>query len=110
MTPREAWFTVKAQIDTDNNAAHCAPLVDYLQASITLTTLNAPPALSLGVNPIAPVSNMELMTHHRRRILEKDFPMLNVSQSNIQSSQIATQLGVLIQDNRQSQLIAEQRR
>ena len=109
MTPREAWFTVKAQIDTDNNAAHCAPLVDYLRASITLTTLNAPPALSLGVNPIAPVSDMELMTH-RRRILEKDFPMLNVSQSNIQSSQIATQLGVLIQDNRQSQLIAEQRR
>ena len=36
--------------------------------------------------------------------------MLNVSQSNIQSSQIATQLRVLIQDNRQSQLIAEQRR
>ena len=73
MTPREAWFAVKAQIDTDNNAAHFAPLIDYLRASITLTTLNAPPALALGVNPIAPVSDMDLMTH-RRCILEKDFP------------------------------------
>ena len=36
--------------------------------------------------------------------------MLNVSQSNIQHSQIATQLGVLIQDNRQNNLVAEQRK
>ena len=29
LTPREAWTIVKGQIDTDNNAAQCKPLVDY---------------------------------------------------------------------------------
>ena len=109
MSPREAWFTLKAQIDTDNNAVACSPLVDYLRASLTLTTVNVLPALALTANPDAPVSDFELMTH-RRRILERDFPMLNVSQSSMQQSQIASQLGVLIQDNRQNALIAEQRR
>ena len=53
MTPWEAWFTIKAQIDTDNNAAYFSLLVDYLCSPITLITLNAPPASSLGVNPNA---------------------------------------------------------
>ena len=91
LSPREAWFTIKGQIDTDNNAVSCSPLVDYLRAALTLTTPNASPALALAANPVALVSDLELMTH-RQRILERDFLMLNVSQSNIQHSRIATQL------------------
>ena len=109
LTPREAWIAVKGQIDTDNNAVSCAPLVDYFRAALTLTAGNALPPLAVAVNPVAPLSDAELMTH-RRRILERDFPMLNVSQSSMQQSQIAAQLGVLIQDNRQSNLVSEQRR
>lgn len=109
MSPKQTWMTVKGQIDTDNNAADCEPLVDFMRAAITLTNLNALPALALTANPVAPVADMELMTH-RRRILERDFPMLNISQSNIQTSQIAAQLGILIQDNRHNQSVTEQRR
>ena len=109
MSPREAWVALKGQIDTDNNAGDCESLVNYLRAALTLTNQNALPALALTANPDAPVADMDLMTH-RRRILERDFPMLNVSQSNIQNSQIATQLGILIQDNRQNQAATELRR
>ena len=109
MSPRDTWLTVKGQMDIDANAADCAPLVDFMRAALTLTNPNALPALALIANPHAPVADADLMTH-RRRILERDFPMLNISQSNIQNSQIAAQLGVLIQDNRHSQLIADQRR
>ena len=54
LSPRQAWFTLKAQIDMDNNAVTCSPLVDYLRASLTLTTVNVLPALALAANTVAP--------------------------------------------------------
>jgi hypothetical protein len=109
LTPRDAWNVVKHQIDADNNAVSCTAVVDYLRAAITLTTVNALPALALAVDPVAPLADQDLMIH-RRRILEKDFPLLNTTQHSIQQNQIATQIGVLIQDNRRQQLLEEQRR
>ena len=109
LTPRDAWNVVKDQIDADNNAVSCTAVVDYLRAAITLTTVNALPALALAVDPVAPLADQDLMIH-RRHILENDFPLLNTTQHSIQQNQIATQLGVLIQDNRQQQLLEEQRR
>jgi len=47
---------------------------------------------------------------HRRCVLKRDFPLLNSSHTSIQQNQIAQQLGILINDNRQSQEFAEGRR
>ena len=88
----------RVQIVTDNRVAQCQPLIDYFRAAITRTTANVVPVLAVNA-PVPPLADLEL-TSHRRRILEQDFPLLGTSQSSIQQNQIATQIGILIQDNR----------
>ena len=88
----------RAQIVTDNRVAQCQPLIDYFQAAITRTLQNAVPALAVTA-PVPPLADPDLMSH-RHRILEQDFSLLGTSQSSIQQNQIATQIGILIQDNR----------
>ena len=97
LTPRLAWEVCRAQIVTDNRVAQYQPLIDYFRAAITRTLQNAVPALAVTA-PVPPLADPDLMSH-RRRILEQDFPLLGTSQSSIQQNQIATQIGILIQDN-----------
>ena len=104
LSSRDAWIIVKSQFDTDNNAVSCSALVDYPRAAITMSTANALPALALAANPTAPLADHELM-NHRRRIVELDFPFLSTTQQSLQQSQITMQLGILIQDSRQQQLL-----
>ena len=108
LTPRQAWETCRAQIVADQREADCTALIDYFRAAITRSVANQMPVLAIAP-PNPPLADDNLLKH-RRRILENDFPLLNVAQTNIQQSQIATQLGILIQDNRNSALVAEQRR
>jgi hypothetical protein len=108
LTPRQAWETCRAQIVADQREIDCAPLIDYFRAAITRSVVNQLPTLAVAT-PNPPLADEDLL-NHRRRILENDFPMLNSVQSTIQQSQIATQLGILIQDNRNSTLLADQRR
>ena len=67
----------------------CTAVVDYLRAAITLTTVNALPALALAVDPIEPLADQDLMIHCRR-ISEKDFTLLSTIQNIIQQNQIVT--------------------
>ena len=108
LTPRQAWETCRAQIVADQREVDCNPLIDYFRAAITRSVVNQLPTLAVAP-PNPPLADEDLL-NHRRRILENNFPMLSSVQSTIQQSQIATQLGILIQDNRNSTLLAEQRR
>ena len=108
VTPRQAWETCRAQIVAEHREVQCAPLIDFFRAAITRTTANVLPALGVA-SPNPPLADTDLLSH-RRRILEQDFPLLNSSQTSIQQNQIATQLGILIQDNRAESQRAEQLR
>lgn len=108
VTPRQAWETCRAQIVTDNREVECAPLIDYFRAAITRTTANVLPSLAVA-SPNPPLADADLMSH-RRRILEQDFPLLGSARATIQQNQIAAQLGILIQDNRNESTRAEQLR
>ena len=105
LTPRQAWEVCRGQIVADNRVAQCQPLIDYFRAAITRTTINVVPALAVNA-PAPPLADPDLLSH-RRRILEQDFPLLGTSQSSIQQNQIATQIGILIQDNRAESKRAE---
>ena len=106
LTPRQAWEVCRAQIVTDNREADCKPLIDYFRAAITRSVINTIPALSVAV-PVPPLADPDLVAHCRR-ILEQDFPLLGTSQTSAQQNQIATQLGILIQDNRAESRKAKQ--
>jgi hypothetical protein len=108
VTPRQAWETCRAQIVSDRKEQDCAPLIDYLRAAITRSVVDQIPALAVAP-PNPPLSDEDLLKH-RRRILENDFPLLNSAQGTIQQNQIATQLGILIQDNRANARLVEERR
>ena len=108
MTPRQAWETCRAQIVTENREVECKPLLDYFRAAFTRSTANALPLLIVP-SPNPPLADPDLLAH-RRRILEQDFPLLGSSQTSIQQNQIATQIGILIQDNRAESKRVEQLR
>ena len=85
----------------------CVALIDFLCAALTRTNANALSVLLIAT-PTPPLADQDLPTHCCR-ILERDFPMLSTAQSHVQQNQIATQLGVFIQDQRNEALLAEQR-
>ena len=87
--------------------AQCQPLIDYFRAAITRTLQNAVPTLAV-MAPVPPLADDPDLMSHRRRILEQDFPLLGTPQSSIQQNQIATQIGILIQDNRVESKRAEE--
>ncbi len=97
LTPRQAWELVRGQIVADNREAHCAAIINFLRAALTRSQNNQPVELRLAAAPTAPVADEILLTH-RRRIVESDFPQLNQALPQLQQHQIATQLGLLIQD------------
>ena len=77
----------------------CQALIKYLQAALTRSADGAEPLLSLATSPKAPVADGQLLDH-RQRILEDDFPQLNMQLAGAQQDQIALNLGELVWDNR----------
>ena len=99
LTPREAWETVVAQINTDGIEIDCAPLIAFLRASLTVDAGG-----DTGIQhapPIIPFSDA-ILDERRRRILEGDFPVLNPALAIVQNNQIATQLGEVVDQFKES--------
>ena len=108
LNPRTAWETVVQHIYAEGRQAACAALIDYIRGSLTRSTANALPLLCVAP-PHAPLADRVLL-EHRRRILERDFPILNQALPRLQQNAIATQLGRLVADNRISREEADLRR
>ena len=106
VSPRAAWETCRGQIVTDKREQDCGALNYFLLAAMTGTNASATPTLAIAA-PNPPLSDQELITHCQR-ILETDFPLLGTAQANTQQNQIAKQLEVLIQDQCNEALLAEQ--
>ena len=109
MTPREAWTALQGQIVTDQREADCAPLINWLRASLTATNNNGPPAIALTNSPTAPVADAALLKH-RHLFLQEDFPLLNHNLAHVQQHAIASHLGTLVHDNRQARIDENARR
>ena len=99
LSPRQAWDLVRGQIVVDNREVSCLALINFLRASMVRSQVNQPVELRLATAPTAPVADGDLLTH-RRRIVESNFPQLNNALPQLQQHQVATQLGLLIQDRR----------
>ncbi len=100
LSPREAWETVQSQIEIDGNANSCIALTTFLKATITRSTANAQPVVSVA-DPTVPLADDLLLTR-RRKIIENDFPILNVNLATLQQNEIAGQLGLLVNETRVS--------
>ena len=99
LSPRQAWEQVRGQVIVDGKEADCLPLMDFLRAALVTSQQGAPPVLEIAL-PTAPLADGILLNHRRQHILERDFPLLNAALPAIQQHQIATQLGLLVQENR----------
>ena len=98
LTPREAWDIVYSQIVTDNKEQMCNPLITFLRCAITLPGPNLNPVIAVAL-PIAPLADT-ILFDRRRSIIESDFPALNTHLAQLQQTQIAGQLGLLVTENR----------
>ena len=107
LTPREAWEIVQTQIVTDNRVAMCQPLVDFLRCCLTHPNANAPSIVSVNP-PTAPLPD-NILADRRRAIIESDFPALNAQLAQLQQTQIAGQLGLLVTESRAARQAAELR-
>jgi hypothetical protein len=101
LAPRDAWERVRGQIAVEQREVACKALIKYLQAALTRPADGAEPLLSLASGPEAPVADGDLLDH-RQRILEDDFPQLNMQLAGAQQDQIALNLGELVRDNRRA--------
>jgi hypothetical protein len=106
LPPREAWEQVRGQIVVDTNEADCIALIDFFRAALVRSQANQPPVLEVAL-PTAPLADATLLNHRRRHVLERDFPALNRALPTLQQNQIATQLGVLVQENRTAREAAQ---
>jgi hypothetical protein len=100
LSPREAWVTVQSQIEIDDNTNSCMALTKFLKATITHSTANAQPVVAVA-DPNVPLADDLLLTR-QRKIIENDFPLLNVNLATIQQKEIAGQLGLLVNETRVS--------
>ena len=98
LSPREAWDTVRSQIVTDNRQEACRPLIDYLRCAICITQANESPTVAVNP-PLAPLPD-PILLDRRRKIIEQDFPLLNSQLANVQHTEIAGQLGLLVTESR----------
>jgi hypothetical protein len=108
MTPRQAWEVVQTQIANDGNSEACAPLIQYIKATITRSTMNVVPVVAVA-DPIVPLADDLLLTR-RRKIIETNFPALNQNLARLQQNQIAGQLGLLVNETRTAREIDQRRR
>ena len=108
LSPRDAWQVIRGQIQVEGREVACKRLFDFLRAAITRSQPNQLPLVSTPL-PAPPLADEQLMDR-RHRIVEHDFPLLNSNHSAVQQNQITQQLGILINDNRQGQEVAGERR
>ena len=108
LSPREAWDAVYTQIVNDNKEAMCAPLLTYLRCAITTPIANNSPSIAVQP-PVAPLPDATL-SDRRRSIIEADFPTLNQQLVQLQQTQIAGQLGLLVAENRSARQAEAARR
>ena len=94
LSPRHAWDIVRSQIVTDNRQEECLPLINYLRCALWVSTNPDTPILAVNP-PTAPLPDSVLLDC-RCRIIENDFPLLNSNLANIQHTEIAGQLGLLV--------------
>jgi hypothetical protein len=98
LSPRQAWETVRAQIMVDQREESCAPLINFLRCAITISQAGQAPVLCTAP-PTAPLAP-PLLLDRRRLIIEQDFPVLNNNLMHLQQTQIAGQLGLLVNETR----------
>ena len=106
--PCQAWTTVRAQINIDERNQSCALLLDYLRCSITISQNGQLPVLS-APPPTAPLVPPLLLDGHHC-IIEQDFPALNTNLVALQQTQIAGQLGLLVNETRASRVAEAERK
>jgi len=99
MTPKLAWTTVVQSIRDNNQEVACKPLIDFIRVAITRSEVEGESALSIAV-PTVPLVDGDLY-RARRSILERDFPVLNQRIVQGQQADIAHQLHLMTQENRE---------
>jgi hypothetical protein len=108
LSPRQAWETVQTQIVVDNRQESCAPLINFLRAAITISQAGNTPIIN-QLPPYGPIAPPYLLDR-RRAILERDFPSLNHNVTQLQQTQIAGQLGLLVNETRATREAETQRK
>ena len=106
LSPRQAWETVVAQMVTDGVDGDCTPLISFLKGALTVDA-----AGDTGVQHAPPAVPFldETLGQRRRNILEADFPALNPALAVVQNNQIATQLGEVVDQFKESRRVAAAR-
>ena len=98
LTPRQAWEIVQAQIVIDNNAVSCLALTNFIKATMTVSGDPDRPLVAVA-DPTVPLAD-DLLLSRRRKIIETDFPVLNINLAQLQQNEIAGQLGLLVNETR----------
>ena len=98
LTPRQAWEIVQAQIVIDNNTVSCLALTNFIKATMTVSGDPDRPLVAVA-DPTVPLAD-DLLLSRRRKIIETDFPVLNINLAQLQQNEIAGQLGLLVNETR----------
>ena len=98
VSPHQAWDIAHSHIVTDNRQEECLPLINYLPYAICVSTNPDTPILAVDP-PMVPLPDTVLLDLCHLMI-EHDPPLLNSDLANIQHTQIAGQLGLLVTESR----------
>jgi len=104
------FFThIYPQMVIDNYVQDCTVFIDFFRASITCFVPNVDISAVHKTLPVAPPRNKALF-EFRRRVIAHHLPALNVDLAQIQQSQIAIQLGAMVQMFNQIRIKDEEER
>ena len=80
----------------DGHEQDCAAFIDFFRATITRFVIGVDTSAVHRSLPVAPPRN-KVPLEYRRQVIMHHFPLRNANLAQIQRSQIATQLGAIVQ-------------
>ena len=109
VTPNYFFTYVYPQMVIDGHEQDCAAFIDFFRAAMTRLVTGVDASSVQRALPVAPPRNTALLTS-RRQVIMQHFPILNANLAQLQQSQIATQLGVLAQQQHDFKVESDARR